>query len=66
MQPMPLPQEMAKTNDAAAIEQPLYHWWMDNKYFKPRIDPAQKPFVISMPPPNVTGILHLGHQLCRP
>jgi valyl-tRNA synthetase len=63
MQPMPLPQEMAKTYDAAAIEQPLYRWWMERGYFKPRIDPALKPFVISMPPPNVTGVLHLGHAI---
>jgi valyl-tRNA synthetase len=63
MQPMPLPQEMAKTYDAAAIEQPLYRWWMERGYFKPRVDPALKPFVISMPPPNVTGVLHLGHAI---
>jgi len=54
---------MAKTYDAAAIEQPLYHWWMDSGYFKPRVDSAQRPFVISMPPPNVTGVLHLGHAI---
>ena len=63
MTKMPLPQEMARMYDAAAIEQPLYHWWMERGDFKPRIDPAQKPFVISMPPPNVTGALHLGHAI---
>jgi valyl-tRNA synthetase len=61
--PAPLPPEMAKTYSAAEIEQPLYHWWWGQGYFKPRLDPAQTPFVISMPPPNVTGALHLGHAI---
>lgn len=59
----PLPQEMPQTYDSAAIEQPLYRWWWDRGDFKPRIDKDQKPFVISMPPPNVTGALHLGHAI---
>jgi len=59
----PLPDEMTKTYDPAKIEQPLYDWWEARGYFKPRIDPTQKPFVISMPPPNVTGALHLGQAL---
>ncbi|MHB1357443.1 MAG: valine--tRNA ligase [Anaerolineae bacterium] len=58
----PLPEEMAKTY-SFDIEHPLYEWWEKEGYFKPRIDLARKPFVISMPPPNVTGILHLGHAL---
>ena len=59
----PLPAEMTKTYTAAEIEQPLYDWWEKQGYFKPKIDPAQKPFVISMPPPNVTGALTLGHAI---
>ena len=59
----PLPAEMARTYNAAEIEQPLYDWWESQGYFKPTIDPNQKPFVISMPPPNVTGALHLGHAI---
>jgi len=59
----PLPAEMAKTYNAAEIEQPLYDWWEKQGYFKPKIDPTQKPFVISMPPPNVTGALTLGHAI---
>ncbi len=59
----PLPQEMPQTYDAAAIEQPLYRWWLDRGDFKPRIDKDKEPFVIVMPPPNVTGALHLGHAI---
>jgi len=60
---MPLPAEMAKTYNAKELEQPLYLWWEAQGYFKPTIKPGQKPFVISMPPPNVTGALHLGHAI---
>ena len=59
----PLPEKMSKTYHAQEIEQPLYGWWQDEGHFKPTIDPAQKPFVISMPPPNITGALHLGHAI---
>jgi len=59
----PLPKEMARVYNAQEIEQPLYEWWERQGYFKPRIDPSKKPFVISMPPPNVTGALHLGHGI---
>ncbi|MCD6519377.1 MAG: class I tRNA ligase family protein, partial [Anaerolineae bacterium] len=54
---------MARVYNAQEIEQPLYEWWERQGYFKPRIDPSKKPFVISMPPPNVTGALHLGHGI---
>jgi valyl-tRNA synthetase len=40
-----------------------YQYWLDNGYFKPAIDPAKQPFTIIMPPPNVTGELHVGHAL---
>ncbi|HEX6820064.1 MAG TPA: class I tRNA ligase family protein, partial [Ktedonobacterales bacterium] len=48
-----------------AVEQRLYAWWEENGYFKPRPsrNPDRRPFVISMPPPNVTGALHLGHAI---
>jgi valyl-tRNA synthetase len=59
----PLPAEMDKTFDAAALEKALYAWWEGEGYFRPRSDPSQSPFVISMPPPNVTGALHLGHAI---
>ncbi len=55
--------EMPKAYDPHAVEAALYQMWMDKGYFKPRPDPARQPFVITMPPPNVTGELHLGHAL---
>ncbi len=57
------PIEMPKAYDPHAVEERLYEWWDQNGYFKPRIDPAKKPFVISIPPPNVTGELHHGHAM---
>ena len=64
---VPLPEEMAKTYDVPNVEKALYQWWEEEGYFKPVDDESKKTFVISMPPPNVTGILHLGpcnHLLC--
>jgi len=55
--------EMSKTYDPQSTEQRLYDWWEAKGWFKPVVDPAKKPFVISMPPPNVTGALHLGHAI---
>jgi len=62
--------ELAKTYDFHATEQRIYDWWEKNGYFKPNNDPnlpghdpSRKPFVISIPPPNVTGELHLGHAM---
>lgn len=54
---------LPKTYDPRTTETRLYEWWESQGYFKPRIDPNRKPFVISMPPPNVTGALHLGHAM---
>ncbi|MFH1086179.1 MAG: class I tRNA ligase family protein, partial [Chloroflexota bacterium] len=59
----PIPTEMARTFEPASLEPALYAWWEAQGYFKPRIVPGVKPFVISMPPPNVTGALHLGHAI---
>ena len=63
MSQCPLPAEMARTYDAQAIEQPLYAWWEQQGYFRPDQSLEKEPFVISMPPPNVTGALHLGHAI---
>jgi len=57
------PREMPKTYDPHITEQRLYDWWEEKGYFKPRLDSGRETFVISMPPPNVTGILHLGHAI---
>src|SRR5574341_2367157 len=57
-------QEMPKTYDFHATERRLYEWWEKNGWFKPEIAPPDaEPFVISIPPPNVTGALHQGHAL---
>jgi len=55
--------EMPTTYDHSSVEQRLYAWWEERGYFAPDIDPERKPFVISMPPPNVTGRLHVGHAI---
>ena len=62
--------ELPKTYDFHATEQRIYERWEQSGYFKPANDPNQpgfdetkKPFVISIPPPNVTGELHLGHAM---
>ncbi len=56
-------EEMAKAYEPGKVEDKWYQFWMDKGYFKPRIDPQKKPFTIIMPPPNVTGELHVGHAL---
>lgn len=48
---------------AEEIENRLYQWWMDQGFFEATGDQKKKPFTIVMPPPNVTGVLHLGHAL---
>jgi len=55
--------EMPKAYEPGKVEQKWYQFWLEKGYFKPRIDPEKKPFVIIMPPPNVTGELHVGHAL---
>ncbi|MEX1195435.1 MAG: valine--tRNA ligase [Dehalococcoidia bacterium] len=56
-------QEMPKAYDPQSVEAPLYRMWMDKGYFRAKPDPDKTPFSIIMPPPNVTGELHLGHAL---
>ncbi len=55
--------EIAKAYEPGQVEQKWYRFWLEQRYFTPRIDHRRKPFVIIMPPPNVTGELHLGHAL---
>ncbi len=55
--------DLPKTYDFKAVEARLYAWWESQGFFRPRADASHKPFVISMPPPNVTGELHLGHAM---
>src|SRR4030042_2234699 len=55
--------EMPKAYDPAAVEEELYRFWEESGYFTPAIDAKQPPFTIIMPPPNVSGDLHLGSVL---
>ena len=55
--------ELAKTYDPKGIEDRLYQKLEDNKYFHAEVDRSKKPFTIVMPPPNITGQLHMGHAL---
>lgn len=52
-----------KAYDASRVEDKIYQQWEKSGYFTPKVDPKKKPFVISMPPPNATGQLHLGHAV---
>ena len=55
--------ELEKTYNPADIEDRLYQKWMDGKYFHAEVNRSKKPFTIVMPPPNITGQLHMGHAL---
>jgi len=55
--------EIPKAYESGKIEKKWYDFWLKQGYFSPKIDHKEKPFVIIMPPPNVTGELHLGHAL---
>jgi len=55
--------EMSKTYDPKSFENKLYKEWMDKGYFKAKVDAKKEPFTIVIPPPNITGQLHIGHAL---
>lgn len=55
--------ELAKTYDPKGIEDKIYQKWMEKKYFHAEVDRSKKPFTIVIPPPNITGQLHMGHAL---
>ena len=55
--------ELAKTYDPHGMEDRIYQKWLDKKYFHAEVDRSKKPFTIVMPPPNITGQLHMGHAL---
>ena len=57
--------EIAKAYDPKAVEQRIYDSWMAGGYFTSKIDRSKQPYVIIMPPPNVTGELHMGHALTK-
>ncbi len=55
--------QLEKTYNPKEIESKLYERWMEKKYFHAEVDRSKKPFTIVMPPPNITGKLHMGHAL---
>ena len=55
--------ELEKNYNPAEIEEKLYQKWLDNQYFHAKVNPDKTPFTIVMPPPNITGQLHMGHAL---
>lgn len=54
---------IAKNYDPKEFEDRLYKWWEESGFFTPEVDKNKKPYSIMMPPPNITGQLHLGHAL---
>ncbi len=55
--------ELDKTYDPAQVEGRIYQFWLDGGYFHAEVNPDKKPFTIVIPPPNITGKLHMGHAL---
>ena len=55
--------ELDKNYNPSEIEERIYENWVENKYFHAEVDRSKKPFTIVMPPPNITGQLHMGHAL---
>ena len=55
--------ELAKTYDPKGIEDRIYKKWEEKKYFHAVVDHSKQPFTIVIPPPNITGQLHMGHAL---
>ena len=55
--------ELDKTYDPAQVEKRTYQFWLDGGYFHAEVNPEKKPFTIVIPPPNITGKLHMGHAL---
>ncbi len=55
--------ELAKTYDPKPVEDKWYQYWLEHKFFAARPNPDKEPFCIVIPPPNVTGVLHMGHML---
>ena len=58
-----MPKQLEKVYDPGSVEERIYKFWLDNKYFHTEIDQNKKPFTIVIPPPNITGQLHMGHAL---
>ena len=55
--------EISKVYDPSKVENKWYSYWMEHKFFHSEPNPDKKPYTIVIPPPNVTGVLHMGHML---
>lgn len=55
--------ELAKTYDPQEVEDRIYDFWLNGGYFHAEVDPDKKPYTIVIPPPNITGQLHMGHAM---
>ena len=55
--------ELAKSYKPSEFEDKIYDFWLEGNYFHAEADPDKKPYTIVMPPPNITGQLHIGHAL---
>jgi valyl-tRNA synthetase len=58
-----LAEELAKVYDPSEVEDRIYKFWLDGKYFHAEVDANKEPYTIVIPPPNITGQLHMGHAL---
>ena len=55
--------ELAKAYEPGEVEDRIYQYWLEGNYFHAEVNPEKKPYTIVIPPPNVTGQLHMGHAL---
>ena len=55
--------ELAKAYEPKEVEDRIYDFWLSGGYFHAEVDPDKKPYTIVIPPPNITGQLHMGHAL---
>ena len=55
--------ELEKIYNPKEVEDKIYQMWLEKKYFHAEVDKSKKPYTIVMPPPNITGQLHMGHAL---
>ncbi len=55
--------QLAKTYEPGEVEDRIYRFWLDGDYFHAEVNPDKKPYTIVIPPPNITGQLHMGHAL---
>src|SRR5690606_20097813 len=54
---------ISKKYEPSKTESKWYRYWLENKMFRSEVDPEKEPYTIIIPPPNVTGVLHMGHML---